>query len=67
MVLTFAPASAKALATSNPMPPEPPVMITVRPSRRNCLKTESWTEGFGARMDTCSPFEPILSDWLGYS
>jgi hypothetical protein len=49
--LTFAPASARPLATSYPIPPEPPLIITVRPSRRNDLKILSSTGGLGARID----------------
>lgn len=56
--LTLAPASARPRATSYPIPPAPPVMMTVRPSSRNCLNTLSWTGGFGALIDVL-PFVPF--------
>lgn len=60
--LTLAPASARPRATSYPMPPAPPVIMTVRPSSRNCLNTLSWTGGFGALIEVLPfvPFEAML-------
>ena len=48
---TLAPASARPRAISYPMPPAPPVMITVLPVMLNILKTLSSSGGFGARID----------------
>ncbi len=58
---TFAPASANPLATSYPIPPEPPVMITVFPSRRKDLKILSLTGGLGALIDFCVPLVPFVA------
>lgn len=48
---TLAPASARPRATSYPIPPAPPVIITVLPSRRKDWKTLSAMGGFRARID----------------
>ena len=54
------------------MPPAPPVIMTVRPSRRNCLKTLSSIGGSGALIDcllvivyALDLFRGVADEWYG--